>query len=168
MPTANINILAVLVAAVLPSLGAVWYSPSCSPSSGWRQGYTPEKLDEMKRKGVTRPTPSRAVLSGDRLLWPARLVHEFHHLAQAVGSVPLMARFAATSGSPRTCSRRSDPLGARRAISSRISFSWRLLPCGLSGAHHLRPHPLVPLVAARRAGRQSRAAPAARDPRTRA
>src|SRR2546427_11270137 len=56
MPTANINILAVLVAAVLTFvLGAVWYSPVLFAKQ-WMaaQGYTPEKLDEMKRKGVTR------------------------------------------------------------------------------------------------------------------
>ena len=56
MPTANINILAVLVAAVLTFvLGAVWYSPVLFAKQ-WMaaQGYTPEKLEEMKRKGVTR------------------------------------------------------------------------------------------------------------------
>src|SRR5207244_4268145 len=56
MPTANINILAVLVAAVLTFvLGAVWYSPVLFAKQ-WMaaQGYTAEKLDEMKRKGVTR------------------------------------------------------------------------------------------------------------------
>jgi len=56
MPTANINILAVLVAAVLTFvLGAVWYSPVLFAKQ-WlaAQGHTPEKLEEMKRKGVTR------------------------------------------------------------------------------------------------------------------
>src|SRR5438094_8878091 len=56
MPTANINIFAVLVAAVLTFvLGAVWYSPVLFAKQ-WMaaQGYTPEKLEEMKRKGVTR------------------------------------------------------------------------------------------------------------------
>src|SRR3989440_11102270 len=56
MPTANINILAVLVAAVLTFvLGAVWYSPVLFAKQ-WMaaQGYTPEKLEEMKRRGVTR------------------------------------------------------------------------------------------------------------------
>src|SRR3989442_1721528 len=54
MPTANINILAVLVAAVLTFvLGAVWYSPVLFAKQ-WMaaQGYTPEKLEEMKRRGV--------------------------------------------------------------------------------------------------------------------
>src|SRR2546427_9869584 len=56
MPTANINILAVLVAAVLTFvLGAVWYSPVLFAKQ-WMvaQGYMPEKLEEMKRRGVTR------------------------------------------------------------------------------------------------------------------
>src|SRR5216683_6200828 len=56
MPTANINILAVIVAAVLTFvLGAVWYSPVLFAKQ-WMaaQGYTPEKLEEIKRKGVTR------------------------------------------------------------------------------------------------------------------
>src|SRR5947207_2791110 len=56
MPTANVNILAVLVAAVLTFvLGAVWYSPVLFAKQ-WMaaQGYTAEKLEEMKRKGVTR------------------------------------------------------------------------------------------------------------------
>src|SRR2546429_2060 len=56
MPTANVNILAVIVAAVLTFvLGAVWYSPVLFAKQ-WMaaQGYTPEKLEEMKRKGVTR------------------------------------------------------------------------------------------------------------------
>ncbi|HYU91183.1 MAG TPA: DUF1761 domain-containing protein [Gemmatimonadales bacterium] len=56
MPTANINILAVLVAAVLTFvLGAVWYSPVLFAKQ-WMaaQGYTSEKVEEMKRKGVSR------------------------------------------------------------------------------------------------------------------
>src|SRR5260370_9903409 len=56
MPTANINILAVLVAAVLTFvLGAVWSSPVLFAKQ-WMaaQGYTAEKLEEMKRRGVTR------------------------------------------------------------------------------------------------------------------
>jgi hypothetical protein len=56
MPTANVNVLAVLIAAVLTFvLGAVWYSPVLFAKQ-WMaaQGYTPEKLEEMKRKGVTR------------------------------------------------------------------------------------------------------------------
>ena len=56
MPTANVNILAVLVAAVLTFvLGMVWYSPALFARQ-WMaaQGYTPEKFEEMKRKGVTR------------------------------------------------------------------------------------------------------------------
>src|SRR5258706_16288877 len=56
MPTANINILAVIVAAVLTFvLGAVWYSPVLFAKQ-WMaaQGYTQERLEEMKRKGVTR------------------------------------------------------------------------------------------------------------------
>src|ERR1043166_6664148 len=56
MPTANVNILAVLVAAVLTLvLGGVWYSPILFAKQ-WMaaQGYTPEKLEAMKQKGVTR------------------------------------------------------------------------------------------------------------------
>src|SRR5437879_10101111 len=56
MPTANVNILAVIVAAVLTFvLGAVWYSPVMFAKQ-WMaaQGYTPEKLEAMKQRGVTR------------------------------------------------------------------------------------------------------------------
>src|SRR2546428_4307129 len=56
MPTANVNILAVIVAAVATLiLGAVWYSPVLF-AKAWIQahGYTPEKLEEMKKRGVTR------------------------------------------------------------------------------------------------------------------
>jgi hypothetical protein len=56
MPTANINVLAVLVAAVLTIvLGAVWYSPVLFAKQ-WMHahGYTPEKLEEMKKRGVVR------------------------------------------------------------------------------------------------------------------
>ncbi|PYO66103.1 MAG: hypothetical protein DMD69_15115 [Gemmatimonadetes bacterium] len=56
MPTANVNILAVIVAAVATFiLGSVWYSPVLFAKQ-WMQahGYTPEKLEEMKRRGVTR------------------------------------------------------------------------------------------------------------------
>ena len=56
MPTTNVNVLAVLVAAVATfALGAVWYSPVLFAKQ-WMQahGYTPEKLAEMKRRGVAR------------------------------------------------------------------------------------------------------------------
>jgi hypothetical protein len=56
MPTTNVNILAVLVAAVATfALGAVWYSPVLFAKQ-WIQahGYTAEKLAEMKRRGVAR------------------------------------------------------------------------------------------------------------------
>jgi hypothetical protein len=56
MPTANVNILAVLVAALLTFvLGAFWYSPVLFAKQ-WMaaQGYTPEKLAAMKQRGVTR------------------------------------------------------------------------------------------------------------------
>jgi uncharacterized protein DUF1761 len=56
MPTANVNILAVIVAAVATFvLGAMWYSPILFAKQ-WTQahGYTPEKLEEMKKRGVTR------------------------------------------------------------------------------------------------------------------
>src|SRR5207249_12238258 len=56
MPTANVNILAFIVAsAATYSLGAVWYSPVLYAKQ-WMHahGYTPEKLEEMKRRGVTR------------------------------------------------------------------------------------------------------------------
>ena len=57
MPTANVNILAVLVAALLTFvLGAFWYSPVLFAKQ-WMaaQGYTPEKLQEMmKKRGATR------------------------------------------------------------------------------------------------------------------
>src|SRR5256886_10274571 len=56
MPTANVNILAVLVAALATFvLGAVWYSPVLFAKQ-WMQahGYTPEQLEAMKRRGVAR------------------------------------------------------------------------------------------------------------------
>jgi hypothetical protein len=56
MPTANVNILAVLVAALLTFvLGAFWYSPVLFAKQ-WMaaQGYTPEKLEAMKKRGATR------------------------------------------------------------------------------------------------------------------
>jgi hypothetical protein len=56
MPTANVNILAVIVAAVATFiLGAMWYSPMLFAKQ-WTQahGYTPEKLEELKKRGVTR------------------------------------------------------------------------------------------------------------------
>src|SRR2546425_2488884 len=56
MPTANVNLLAVLVAAVLTIvLGAVWYSPVLFAKQ-WMHahGYTPEKVEEMKRRGGAR------------------------------------------------------------------------------------------------------------------
>jgi hypothetical protein len=56
MPTANVNIFAVLIAAVLTFvLGAFWYSPVLFARQWMQaQGYTPEKLEEMKKRGLTR------------------------------------------------------------------------------------------------------------------
>jgi len=57
MPTTNVNILAVVVAAVATFLlGAVWYSPILFAKQ-WMHahGYTPEKVEDMKRKGMVRP-----------------------------------------------------------------------------------------------------------------
>ncbi len=56
MPTANVNILAVLVAALLTFvLGAFWYSPLLFARQWMQaQGYTPEKLEQMKKRGATR------------------------------------------------------------------------------------------------------------------
>lgn len=56
MPTANVNVLAVVVAAVLTFvLGRFWYSPILFAKQ-WMQAqrYTPEKIDEMKKRGMTR------------------------------------------------------------------------------------------------------------------
>src|SRR2546430_7213173 len=56
MPTANVNVLAVIVAALATFvLGAVWYSPVLFAKQ-WMQahGYTPEQLEAMKRRGVAR------------------------------------------------------------------------------------------------------------------
>ncbi len=56
MPMTHVNALAVLVAAVLTMvLGAVWYSPVLFAKQ-WMaaQGYTPEALEQMKRKGMIR------------------------------------------------------------------------------------------------------------------
>src|SRR3989442_4914500 len=56
MPTANVNILAVLVAALLTFVvGAFWSSPILFARQWMQaQGYTPEKIAEMKKRGVTR------------------------------------------------------------------------------------------------------------------
>src|SRR5713226_7671003 len=56
MPTANVNILAVVVAALVTFvLGAFWYSPVLFARQWMQaQGYTPEKLEEMKKRGLTR------------------------------------------------------------------------------------------------------------------
>lgn len=56
MPTANVNILAVLVAALLTVvLGAFWYSPLLFAKQWMQaQGYTPEKVEAMKQRGGTR------------------------------------------------------------------------------------------------------------------
>ncbi|HEU5260136.1 MAG TPA: DUF1761 domain-containing protein [Gemmatimonadales bacterium] len=56
MPTTTVNILAVIVAAVATFiLGAVWYSPVLFAKQ-WMQahGYTPEKVEEMRKKGMAR------------------------------------------------------------------------------------------------------------------
>ncbi len=56
MPTTNVNILAVVVAAVATFLlGAVWYSPVLFAKQ-WMHahGYTPEKVEDMKKKGMVR------------------------------------------------------------------------------------------------------------------
>ncbi|HVH08490.1 MAG TPA: DUF1761 domain-containing protein [Gemmatimonadales bacterium] len=54
MPTANVNILAVLVAAALTFvLGAFWYSPVLFARQWMQaQGYTAEKLEEFKKRGM--------------------------------------------------------------------------------------------------------------------
>src|SRR3989440_1426687 len=58
MPTATVNIVAILVAALLTFvLGAFWYSPVLFARQWMQaQGYTPEKVVEMKKKkkGMTR------------------------------------------------------------------------------------------------------------------
>src|SRR5438128_11151428 len=56
MPTANVNIVAILVAALLTFvLGAFWYSPVLFARQWMQaQGYKPEKVEEMKKKGMTR------------------------------------------------------------------------------------------------------------------
>jgi hypothetical protein len=56
MPTADVNVFAVLVAAVATFvLGIVWYSPVLFARQ-WMEahGYTPEKLEEMKKRGVVK------------------------------------------------------------------------------------------------------------------
>lgn len=54
MPTANVNILAVLVAAALTFvLGAFWYSPVLFARQWMQaQGYTAEQLEEFKKRGM--------------------------------------------------------------------------------------------------------------------
>src|SRR2546428_3924509 len=87
MPTANVNVLAVIVAAVATFiLGAVWYSPVLFAKQ-WMQahGYTPEKLEEMKRRGVT----------------PAYAVSGLCYLVMAYVLAPLAAYTPAASFAPR-------------------------------------------------------------------
>jgi Protein of unknown function (DUF1761) len=56
MPTANVNILAVLVAAALTFvLGWFWYSPVLFARQWMQaQGYTTERLEELKKRGMAR------------------------------------------------------------------------------------------------------------------
>jgi Protein of unknown function (DUF1761) len=56
MPTANVNILAVFVAAIVALvLGAFWYSPLLFARQWMQaQGYTPEKVEAMKKQRLTR------------------------------------------------------------------------------------------------------------------
>src|SRR2546423_414868 len=56
MPTATVNIVAILVAALVTFvLGAFWYSPALFARQWMQaQGYTPEKVEQMKKKGMTR------------------------------------------------------------------------------------------------------------------
>lgn len=56
MPVTNVNILAVLVAAVLSIVvGAVWYSPALFAKQ-WMaaQGYTPEMVEHFRQKRMVR------------------------------------------------------------------------------------------------------------------
>ena len=52
MPTANVNIVAVLVAALVTFvLGAFWYSPVLFARQWMQaQGYSPEKVQELKKR----------------------------------------------------------------------------------------------------------------------
>ncbi len=52
MPTADVNKIAVLVAALATFiLGAFWYSPLLFARQWMQaQGYTPEKLEQMKKR----------------------------------------------------------------------------------------------------------------------
>ena len=52
MPTANVNIVAVLIAALLTFvLGAFWYSPILFARQWMQaQGYTPEKIAERRKE----------------------------------------------------------------------------------------------------------------------
>src|SRR2546428_11141128 len=70
MPAANVNVLAVIVAALATFvLGAVWYSPVLFAKQ-WMQahGYTPEQLEAMKRRGgaraYARSAPCYPVMAG--------------------------------------------------------------------------------------------------------
>jgi hypothetical protein len=56
MPAVEINYLAVVVAALATFLiGGLWYSVLFGKLWMRLHGYTPEQLEEMKRKGTTRP-----------------------------------------------------------------------------------------------------------------
>src|SRR5881397_3670753 len=130
MPTANINILAVLVAAVLTFvLGAVWYSPVLFAKQ-WMaaQGYTPEKLEEMKRRGVTRAY-AVSVLCYLVTAYVMALLASYTNsttLARAVARVPHVARFRGHRRAHRqhVIGEADRRLGARRGLSA-----------GVSGAH---------------------------------
>src|SRR2546429_1612246 len=101
MPTANVNILAVLVAALLTFvLGAFWYSPILFARQWMQaQGYTPEKIAEMKKRGVTRAYRSE------------------EHTSELQSRLHLVCRLLLEKKKHRTS--QSSPASACRRVSSR-------------------------------------------------
>src|SRR2546421_12385130 len=105
MPTANVNILAVLVAALATFvLGAVWYSPVLFAKQ-WMQahGYTPEQLEAMKRRGVA-PAYAVSALGYLGMAYAPALLASYTQAAGFVAGLWLgvlpWRRFSAPGGPP--------------------------------------------------------------------
>src|SRR2546429_8836475 len=105
MPTANVNILAVLVAALATFvLGAVWYSPVLFAKQ-WMQahGYTPEQLEAMKRRGVARADAVSALcylVMADALALLASYTQATSFVQGLWLRLPLWARLAGANAPP--------------------------------------------------------------------
>src|SRR3989449_7426806 len=105
MPTANVNVLAVIVAALATFvLGAVWYSPVLFAKQ-WMQahGYTPEQLEAMKRRGVA-PAYAVSALCYLGMAYALALLASYTQATSFVQGLwlcfLLLLRFAAADGLP--------------------------------------------------------------------